>query len=479
MDRLGATPIVIGTADRSSAVSEEAPGAGQPTPRRGQVVTAMLLGLAGLVAAWSWLAAVSRWGPANRLDILTFKAGLGAEITRLLLKQGRGTGGHRHGAAMVSALYATPTYYAMTEQSRGAATDRPEEFLVFYVFEDVHLGQLSRTPLEVALQLDDGRQLVPVDRRVVRDSFHHRATVVRFSKIDERGHPVLRDDASSLTLITHDPTTHTQRTMQWALPLVYPVRPGEATSFSVTTLIALLAGLLAVLSPCLLQLTIYYTFALAGVGVTGPRLPDLAVSRGRVVRAALGFVAGYTAVFTLSGALAGLVGERLQSSGWLERWNRPVAIATGLGIVALGLWVGLKGGGPGVCRLPRAVRLGSAPGWLSRGKMAFLGAAFAVGCSTCFGGALFIALMVYVGTVGSPSLGALALLMFSLAMAVPYLIAAFFLSRALPTLSALGRFSTVAGWVCGVALIFFGVMLITDTFHVPSDWLYRLYLGLS
>jgi len=31
---------------------------------------------------------------------------------------------------------------------------------------------------------------------------------------------------------------------------------------------------------------------------------------------------------------------------------------------------------------------------------------------------------------------------------------------------------------CSVVLIFFGVILLADKFHVPSDWMYRLYLGI-
>jgi hypothetical protein len=34
------------------------------------------------------------------------------------------------------------------------------------------------------------------------------------------------------------------------------------------------------------------------------------------------------------------------------------------------------------------------------------------------------------------------------------------------------------GLVCSVVLIFFGVILITDSFHIPSNLLYRVYLGL-
>ncbi len=442
----------------------------------GPLVRAALLGLVGVAAAWSWLAAVSRWGPASRIEILTFKAGLTSQMTRSLVKQGRGTGGHGHGAAMVSALYATPTYYAMTEQSRAAAEYRPEEFLVFYVFEDIHVGQLPPTPVEVELQLDDGRRLGPVDKKIVRNAFHHRATVVRFPKTDDQGRSVPGERDAGLTLLAHDPVLHATRTMRWELPIVYPAQT-EAAGLSVGTLLALLAGLLAVLSPCLLQLTLYYTFALAGVSLSEATAGRVA-HRGRILRAALGFVAGYTLVFTLSGALAGWAGERLQASGVLEQWNRPIAVAAGIGIVLLGLWMGAKAGAPGLCRMPLMAKTGASGRSLERFKMIFLGSAFAIGCSTCFGGALFLSLMIYVGSLGSASFGALALLLFSLGMAVPYLIAAAFLSRALPLLGSLRSFATVAGLLCSVVLIFFGVILISDTFHVPSDWLYRLYLGL-
>ena len=51
----------------------------------------------------------------------------------------------------------------------------------------------------------------------------------------------------------------------------------------VTGLFALLAGLLAVLSPCLLQLTVYYTFALAGMGVSRETLACLLDIEGEIV----------------------------------------------------------------------------------------------------------------------------------------------------------------------------------------------------
>jgi cytochrome c biogenesis protein CcdA len=449
----------------------------EPKPARSRWVRAVVLSLIGLLAAWSWLFVVSKWGPANRIDILTFKAGLTSRVMRTLLRDGQGTGHHSHTSAMISGIYATPTYFTMTEQSRLAAKYQPDRFAVFYVFEDIHAGELPRTAPTMMLRTDNGQQLLPLDRELLTDSFHHRATIVRFPMTAADGTPLIDASASTLSLVVHDMTAHVEQAMEWKLPIVYPKDLEQADALSLPTLFALLAGLLAVLSPCLLQLTVYYTFALAGVSMQA-RATDPAVARSRIIRTALCFVAGFTVVFTASGALAGLAGERLQASGFMEELNRPLSIAAGIGILLVGIWMGASTGAPALCRLPLLRTFGSGKRWLETLKMMLLGSAFAVGCSTCFGGALFISLMIYVGSVGSASLGAAALFLFSLGIAIPYLLAAAFLSRALPLVRSFQRVANGLVIACSVVLIFFGVILIADKFHVPSDWMYRLYLGI-
>lgn len=446
-------------------------------PGTARWVKAAALILLGVVAAWSWLFFVSKWGPARRIDILTFKAGLTSKVMRTLLQPAMSEGGHNHSSAMLSGVYATPEYFAMTEQVQEAAKYVPEKFNVFYLFEDIHVGELSEAVPHLTLRLDDGRQFSPLDTDLLRDSSHHRASVVRFPAADRSGQPVIGGKVSSFQLVAHDMAAHSEQVMQWDLPIVYPQDVNEGT-LSFPTLIALLAGLLAVLSPCLLQLTVYYTFALAGVSMQQGADPGLA--RGRVVRTALYFMAGFTIVFTAAGALAGVAGEQLQNSRILEDWNHPLAIAAGTGILLMGIWVGVNAGAPGFCRLPRVAAFGQGTrrAWLEPAKMMFMGSAFAIGCSTCFGGALFISLMIYVGSVGSASVGALALFLFSAGVAVPYLASAFFLSRALPLLGSFQRAASGIGLVCSVVLILFGVILITDNFHIPSSLLYRAYLGL-
>ena len=471
-----ATEVLGASPASKESVSAEGP---EPRARTGgsRWARAGVLTLAGLAAAWSWLFVVSKWGPASRIDILTFKAGLTSKVMRVLLKEGKGTGHHSHASAMVSAIYATPTYYAMTEQTQEAAKYQPDKFVVFYLFEDIHVGALPTSPPMVMLRVNDGREVFPLSSEVLRDSFHHRATVVRFPKADTHGRALIDERTASFEVIAHDPASHSVETMHWDLPIVYPKDAAAGLDISLATVLALLAGLLAVLSPCLLQLTVYYTFALAGANMNQNPV-DVIGARAQVIRTALCFIAGFTMVFTAAGSLAGLAGQRLQSSGIVENWNRPLAIAAGIGVLLLGIWTGAKSGAPGLCRLPVLAGLGARSKWLDALKMTFMGSAFAVGCSTCFGGALFISLMIYVGTAGSASLGALTLFLFSLGIALPYLLAAVFLSRALPLLNSLQKAASGIGLVSSVVVTFFGVILITDNFHVPSNWLYRLYLGL-
>ena len=458
---------------------------------------ATVLILLGFVAAWSWLFVVSRWGPEERTDILTFKSGVTSKVMRALLKPAQGTGSQSHEATSVSGVYATPEYYLMTEQTQEATKYQPDRFNVFYVFEDSHIGGLGSSPPAMALRLADGRQFPPLDTTVLSNSPHHRATVFRFPNQDQQGRLLINDEGPFFELVAQESTgggagvvhaammggtpmmpMSAAQVMRWDLPIVYP-KDLTGSDLSLPTLFALLAGLLAVLSPCLLQLTVYYTFALAGIGMQQDLAgSNIAEARSQVIRTALQFIAGFTIVFTAAGSLAGLAGQKLEISGLMETWNRPLGIAAGLGLLIVGVWVGSNAGAPGLCRLPLSATLRTRRPWLDRLKVMFMGSAFAVGCSTCFGGALFISLMIYVGAAGSPWLGAVSLFLFSLGIAVPYLLAAFFLSRALPLLNSLHKAASVVGLACSVVLIFFGVILITDNFHEPSTLLYRLYLGL-
>src|SRR5436309_14933932 len=93
---------------------------------RSRWVRATVLILFGVLAAWSWLFVVSKWGPATRIDILTFKAGMTAKDMQTFLKPPHGKRHHSHDSASISGAHATPEYYTITEQHREDAKYQPE-----------------------------------------------------------------------------------------------------------------------------------------------------------------------------------------------------------------------------------------------------------------------------------------------------------------------------------------------------------------
>jgi len=272
-----------------------------------------------------------------------------------------------------------------------------------------------------------------------------------------------------------------QVSVNWQLPIAYPEGSLEAQPLQFGTMIALAMGLLAtVLTPCLIQLLVFYFSTLTGMGAEQLENGGVidAATRGKMMTLAIGFVIGYTVLFTAAGALAGLAGETLQNT-W-DAWTRPLAIGSGVVIIFLGLWMAIRSRAPLVCRLSiarnRFFKAGSEKLEFLRSGLAGLG--FAVGCSTCFGGALIATLLLYVGTLGSVWEGALILFFFSLGVGVPFLIAAALLTRALPMMRGLQRAAPVIGMVSSMVMMVFGVLLITDNFHLVSAWI-TPYLGLG
>src|SRR6476659_9780935 len=79
--------------------------------------------------------------------------------------------------------------------------------------------------------------------------------------------------------------------------------------------IAFLAGLLSVITPCVLPLVPGYLSAVSAVEVD--RLGERGVSR-RIVVASVPFVIGFTAVFVLLGAAAAAVGSTVDKRSQVE-----------------------------------------------------------------------------------------------------------------------------------------------------------------
>ncbi|MBI3661180.1 cytochrome c biogenesis protein CcdA [Candidatus Acetothermia bacterium] len=382
----------------------------------------------------------------------------------------------------LTTVYATSEFFNVVRRGATNIPYSPEKSLIFLINEDTHEGELSYDPTPVTLRVDGTQVYKPEKAETLSYSIHHKVSVVSFSKQDSQSGLIVSDRTRSLELVTpklDHASDHTSgvAVMRWDLPIVYPEGALNGQKMPLGSMIALALGLLAtVLTPCLIQLVLYYLSTLTGF--SSEQISSGALTAGarkQLLKVALGFVLGFTVLFTAVGALAGYAGETLQSSGLWAAWTRPMAIAAGMVIVLLGIWMAIRAKAPLVCRLPFTRLAQSRDGGFFRS--ALMGFSFAIGCATCFGGALIATLLLYVGTLGSATEGALILFFFSLGVDIPFLLAAALLSGAAPLLNRLQRAAPVIGLISSVVMIGFGLLLITDKFHLVSGLVYRWILS--
>ncbi len=234
---------------------------------------------------------------------------------------------------------------------------------------------------------------------------------------------------------------------------------------SVGLLVAFAAGLLSFLSPCVLPLIPSYVTFITGMSLdelTGEDVERARVRRAVLVHGAL-FVLGFTIVFVILGASATFLGSLFSyASRWVERVGGVLLIAFGLYLI-------------GVLRLPGAsrewrVHLGDKPlGYLGT---VLVGVTFGAGWTPCIGPVLG-GILTIAATRGSVADGVGLLFVYSLGLAVPFLLAALLLQRFLGGMGRMGRWLPWINRVSGGLLILVGVLMLTGSFTALSAALAR------
>lgn len=235
---------------------------------------------------------------------------------------------------------------------------------------------------------------------------------------------------------------------------------------SISILIAVTAGLLSFLSPCVLPLVpSYLSFV---TGMTLDEMQEGADRRLILVHSAL-FVAGFSTVFILLGASASFVGVFLNVyQDWLARIGGVVILILGFHLT-------------GIFRIPflmreRRVQLADKPAG-HVGTFA-VGAAFGAGWTPCIGPVLG-AIMTLAATSETIWQGMGLLAAYSVGLAIPFMVAALALDKFLKTFKRFRRFIPILEKASGALLIVLGLLLVTGMFTVLStvlvgftpDWL--------
>ena len=205
-------------------------------------------------------------------------------------------------------------------------------------------------------------------------------------------------------------------------------------------LISFLEGVITFISPCLLPMLPIYVSYFAGGGER---------SAGKTVKAALGFVLGFTAVFVAMGALVGTLGS------FLTGHRTAVNVISGAIVAAFGLnYLGLfhinlfRGSS-------RAVE-----GELGFFSAAVFGVIFSVGWTPCVGAFLGSALML-ASQQGSMLTGMGMLLCYSLGLGIPFLISAVLIDQLKGAFGWVKAHYTVINRLCGSFLVVMGIAMAT------------------
>jgi len=229
-----------------------------------------------------------------------------------------------------------------------------------------------------------------------------------------------------------------------------------------------LAGSLAFLSPCIVpMLTVYFSL------ITGLTVEELTgdtsteVIKRTIFASTLFFVAGFALIFTIVGSIAGTVGSLLG-----QRFFSYFNMVGGILLIILGLSL------TGLFKLPlfniinlrNRSNISGRP--LTPAGAFSVGIIYAIACSHCIG-SILLAMLVYAGSKGATG-GALAMFLFSVGLAIPYLVAALGISAVIDYLKKIKRWFWLIQLISGLIIIIFGILIITGNFGLLSTYTGKL-----
>ncbi|MFA9232059.1 MAG: putative cytochrome c-type biosis protein CcdA [Pseudomonadota bacterium] len=219
--------------------------------------------------------------------------------------------------------------------------------------------------------------------------------------------------------------------------------------------VALLAGILSFLSPCVLPIVPPYLAYMSGIS-----MGDMKQGRSPLLAAGF-FVLGLSTVFLLMGMAASAFGSFFLSQSEVFSTLAALVVmifgAHFIGIYRIGF-------------LDRDMRLDAG----DRGGSAFgayvLGLAFAFGWTPCIGPQLgaILSLAAQEGNIGK---GTILLAVYAMGLGLPFLLVAAFFTRMLPLVAFFKRHAERVERVMGLLLWTIGLLMLTGGFSAMAFWL--------
>jgi len=230
------------------------------------------------------------------------------------------------------------------------------------------------------------------------------------------------------------------------------------SSLLVALPIAVAAGFISFISPCVLPLLPGYLAFLSGAAGS----LEGRSGRGRAVLGSISFIIGFAIVFVSVGALFGGFGHLLRDH------ERTLSIVFGSVTILLGLF--FAGWWPSrwlnrerrIHHLPRVSILGA-------GALGFL---FALGWTPCLGPTLGAIVGLEGATPGATALrGSILAFFYCLGLGIPFVVAALATEWVTTASSWLRRHQRAIGRIGGLLLVVIGILEVTGAWHSFVIWL--------
>lgn len=225
------------------------------------------------------------------------------------------------------------------------------------------------------------------------------------------------------------------------------------------------AGFITFFAPCTFPLLPSYISFITG-NIEETLQKSKSAAKRRILLNGLFFVAGFSFVFITYGVLAGLLGQTI------TQYRDELQKVSGVLVIFFGLFLSgvLK-----ISLLEKTKQI-DPPDFLEAGKpiSSFtVGSAFGFGWSPCIGPILGFALTLAVNS-NTALQGAFLLLIFSLGLAIPFLVTAWAGGILLSKLRKINKYLNLISIIGGLFLILMGILLLTDNLHIINIYGFRL-----
>lgn len=221
--------------------------------------------------------------------------------------------------------------------------------------------------------------------------------------------------------------------------------------------IAFFAGFLSFFSPCILPMIPVYIMYITGVNVED----ELEKKKLFALTRTLGFVLGFTIIFMIMGTSASFIGKIfVRNKDIFTKLSGLLIFLFGLKMTGLLNFNFLN-------REKRVKSPKKIKNWISS---VALGMAFAAGWTPCFGPVL-ASILIYAGGSSTVGTGVYLLLVYSIGMAIPFILTALFINQFSAFMKKTENIMKYVPIISGVIMIVFGILVFFDKVKLISGLL--------